>query len=74
MKLLSLTTLLTMGALLVSHHAHSNALFSLENLERERASYLHLITNSTLSADERLPSKPANLSAHGGYGTHGAAG
>ncbi|MBU2978212.1 hypothetical protein [Alteromonas sp. C1M14] len=54
MKLLSLTTLLAMGTLLVSHHANSNVLFSLENLERERASYLHLMTNSALSADERL--------------------
>ncbi|MEG3766414.1 hypothetical protein [Alteromonas sp. 14N.309.X.WAT.G.H12] len=54
MKLLSITTGLMMGTLLMSHQAHSNTLFSLENLERERATYLHLLANSALSADERL--------------------
>lgn len=48
--LLPLYVLLTAGS---SAYAESNPLFTLENLERERAAYLHNLTTSTLNAYQR---------------------
>ena len=53
MTLHKLTQIAAVASLLVASAVHANPLFSLENLERERAALLSTLTDANLSLDER---------------------